>query len=244
MSSSGRLWLLPAYLNEQAKPDMFLPSACIQIIQSIRYFAVETPKIARHYLRAIGYVSDFSLTYLMPLNGDVSHTQMVDFLKPVKEGHDAALLSDAGCPAVADPGAHLVQLAHQLEIEVCPLVGPSSLLLALMGSGLCGQRFCFHGYLPTDKNMRAQKIRLLEQESRQQSQTQIMIETPYRNHVLFESLLLNMNSESLLCVAYDLHGPDQCIKTHTIQYWRTHPVVFKKVPCVFLLNASFVTCKE
>jgi 16S rRNA (cytidine1402-2'-O)-methyltransferase len=158
------------------------------------------------------------------------------FLKPAIEGKNVGIISEAGCPAVADPGAQLVKLAHEKNIKVFPLVGPSSIILALMASGMNGQNFCFHGYLPIEKNERIKKLKLLEENAKRNKQTQIFIETPYRNNQLFEDILKTCNPDTRLCIATDLTLSTEFIITKTISKWKQTKPELHKRPAVFLLE--------
>jgi 16S rRNA (cytidine1402-2'-O)-methyltransferase len=159
-------------------------------------------------------------------------------LAPLRAGRSAALMSEAGCPGVADPGARLVLAAHAESIPVVPVVGPSALLLALMGSGLNGQRFAFAGYLPTAPDARRQRLRELEQRSRREDETELFIETPYRNQAMLEALLATLSPSTQLCVAADLTGPQQSLRTQRVDAWRRQPPALERVPTVFLFLAA------
>jgi len=235
---SGTLWLLPVALGdtpwEQCLPAVTRETAC-----RLTHFVAENAKTARAELKRLGHplpLRDLAIEQLpeAPKAADVER-----LLAPLREGHDLGLMSEAGCPAVADPGALLVRRAHELEIAVKPLVGPSSLLLALMASGLDGQRFAFHGYLPAREPERSRRIAELQQESARQKQTQIFIETPYRNRALFAALLLNCRPATRLCLATDLTLPSEQIATRRIADWKASaPPNLDKRPTVFLLLAD------
>lgn len=173
---------------------------------------------------------------VLALDKHDSDPHLDSLLVPLLNGHDTGLLSEAGCPGVADPGAAIVAAAHLKGVRVVPLVGPSSLLLALMASGLEGQRFCFHGYLPIDKTERVKRIQRLEDQSRQRNETQFFIETPYRNDALFKDLVTTLSGETRLCLAVDLSLPTESIQTKRVKEWKKQTPNLNKRPCVFLIG--------
>ena len=233
----GHLLLIPVSLGDTAWQH-FLPTAVQERICGIHHFVVETPKAARAQLKRIAYPHPLQQTSITPLPPQADANMLDALLTPLFDGHDVGLLSDAGCPGVADPGALLVARAHQRNITVEPLVGPSSILLALMASGLNGQNFCFHGYLPVDAMQRDAAIHALETESRRLSRTQIMIETPYRNDRLFTALCKTCRPSTRLCVACELNTAGQWIATHHIAEWRQIPTPdLAQRPALFLLLA-------
>lgn len=202
-------------------------------------FVAENAKSARQFLKAAGYPRPLAETSISELNEHTPADALSRLLAPAVAGGQLGLLSEAGCPAVADPGASLVALAHHRGVRVVPLVGPSSLLLALMASGLDGQRFCFHGYLPIERASRNESIRKIEAASKREQQTQIFIEAPYRNARLFHSLLEVCQPSTRLCVASHLSLHDEQVTTRTIGQWREEPAPsLDKRPAVFLLLAS------
>ncbi|HRQ06024.1 MAG TPA: SAM-dependent methyltransferase, partial [Nitrosomonas halophila] len=217
--TSGTLYLIPAPLGEGDLAWM-LPVGVQQCLASLDRFIVEHPKTARHFLKQIGGVQPLQAIALEVLNEHTRAAELEALLAPLLAGNDVGLLSEAGCPGVADPGASLVRLAHQRHIRVVPLVGPSSILLALMASGLNGQRFCFHGYLPVEQATRNQKIAQLEKASIMADETQIFIETPYRNQRLLEALMQQCRPDTDLCVACHLTLADEYVVTRTIGEWR------------------------
>lgn len=236
-AKSSTLYLIPAPLGEGA-PGGLIPESVRAVVAALSYFIVEHPRTARRFLKQVGTGTPLQELRLAVLD---EHTRRDDFealLSPVLAGQDAGLLSEAGCPAVADPGADLVRLAHVHGIRVVPLVGPSAILLALMASGLNGQRFAFHGYLPTDPKQRKKRITELERESAARDQTQIFIETPYRNAKLFASIVEACRDDTLLCVAADLTLPTQQVAMKRIKEWRCGPPDIEKRPAVFLLLGS------
>ncbi|MFV0370896.1 MAG: SAM-dependent methyltransferase [Azonexus sp.] len=234
---SGTLYLIPVPLGPGAPPAA-LPPHTLAAVHPLRHFVVENAKSARAFLKAAGTALPLQELQLSELNEHSRPTDVAPLLTPLLAGHDVGLLSEAGCPAVADPGAALVALAQRENIRVVPLIGPSSLLLALMGSGLDGQRFAFHGYLPAKEAERAKAVRELEKESRQKRQTQLCIETPYRNPALFDALLRHCQPATRLCVATDLSLPGESIRTQTIAAWKKQtPPDIERRPTVFLFLA-------
>ena len=232
---TGKLYLVPAPIS-QADIAWVLPAAVQQCVAEISHFIVEHPKTARQFLKRLDCTCPLQELNIQILN---EHTRANDFLAlldPLLAGHDVGLLSEAGCPAVADPGAELIRLAHKNNIPVVPLVGPSSILLALMASGLNGQRFAFHGYLPVESAARASKIAELERISIHLKQTQIFIETPYRNQKLLEQLVKVCKDNTDLCVATDLTFSREMIATKSIREWRRALPDVNKIPAIFLLQ--------
>ena len=240
------LHLIPVPLSElaDADPSRSLTPDLLNLTRELRYFVVENAKSARAFLKTVQMpvpIAELSIQEL-PGRGKMgkSEAKKSDWdtlLKPIENGQDIGLLSEAGCPAVADPGSELVQRAHQRNITVMPHIGPSSLLLALMGSGLGGQRFAFHGYLPQDEASRKQALSKLEDESRRYGQTQIVIETPYRNRAFFESLINGLKPETQICVAADLTMPTQLILTKSAIAWKkSEAPQLDKRPAVFLFK--------
>jgi 16S rRNA (cytidine1402-2'-O)-methyltransferase len=231
----GALVLIPVALGEAPWQD-FLPAAVQQRAACIRHFVVETARAARARLKQIDYPGILRDTDIRELAADADAGAIDELLAPALAGEDIGLMSDAGCPAVADPGARLVARAHALGLKVTPMVGPSSILLALMGSGLNGQSFAFHGYPPVADEARDKHLRALEAESRRLQRTQIFIETPYRNERLFTALLRVCQPRTLLTVARDLTTADEYLHTRPIADWRRHPApALAKRPALFLL---------
>ena len=227
----GILYAIPSPLGGTAADA--LPASALLTVRSLRDFVVENAKTARAFLKSVG--CDSKEVQIRELNEKVS---VHELLQPIREQRSLGLLSEAGCPAIADPGALLVDAAHREGIRVVPLVGPSSIVLALMASGLEGQRFAFCGYLPRDPEGRKRKIKELEDRSRRERETQIFIETPYRNDALFASLLEVAASDCLLCVATDLTLRDEQIRTQSVARWRAGGHMIGKRPTVFLLLAA------
>lgn len=234
----GKLYLIPSGMGDQA--ELGLPAYALAPLQTIQHYVAENPKTARHFLKTLQLPIPLQQMQFSELSKHTAAQDLPQLLQPALEGHDLGLLSEAGCPGVADPGADLVRLAHQKGIEVRPLVGPSAILLALMASGMNGQCFAFQGYLPIDKVQRRKQLQFHEQLSAKQNQTQIFIETPYRNQAFFEDALESLKPQTLLGLAVDLLCPNQYIKTQSIQAWKKDPqkVDLHKRPCVFTIYAS------
>lgn len=234
--TAGTLYLVPTPLAEGVG-DASVPVPVRQRIRGIGYFIVEEAKSARAFLKALEHPQPLASLAIEPLPEKPGDGVLDGLLAPLLAGRDAALLSEAGAPAVADPGAALVRRAHQLGIRVAPLVGPSAILLALMASGLEGQRFAFHGYLPVDEAALAKRLKVLEADSRREHRTEIFIETPYRNDRLLRLIAATCAPATVLSVAADLTSPAETIQTRTIAAWRRKPGPIGKRPAVFLLQA-------
>lgn len=234
---AGTLYLIPVPLGPTA-PQESLPANVLATVRPLTYFVVEQAKTARAFLKAAGTDTPLQELQLEELNEHTKADALDRLLAPLRAGQDIGLLSEAGCPAVADPGANLVALAQRENIRVVPLIGPSSLLLALMASGLNGQRFAFQGYLPAKEAERTKALRDLESESRKRKQTQLFIETPYRNQAMFESILQTCLSTTQLTVATDLTLNSESVLTRTIAQWKKQtPPEIERRPTVFLLLA-------
>lgn len=235
--SLGTLYLIPVTLGDDVIQKA-LPPDVVSIAQKLDTFVVENEKTARRFLGAIKTHKPVRELTMLTLNEHTTDQELPALLAPLLEGRDIGLMSEAGCPGVADPGAKLAALAHRKGIRVAPLVGPSSILLGLMASGLYGQRFTFLGYIPSDKAARVQKLREIEQASRKNRETQIFIETPYRNQHLLEDILASCNGETRLCVACNVSLEAELIVTKRIADWKNTslPDLHKK-PTVFLLLA-------
>lgn len=234
----GTLYLIPCTLGD-TPPEQVLPQHVIAMARKISHFVVEQPKTARQFLAALKPEQPIQSLHFAILNEHTAAKDMTALLAPLLAGHDVGIISEAGCPGIADPGADLVNLAHSKAIQVVPLVGPSSILLALMASGLDGQRFSFHGYLPITEPERARAISKLEAESKKLKQTQIFIETPYRNDKMLDALLTCCRPQTLLCVATDITLPGEQILMYPISLWKLQPVPqLNKRPSIFLLLAK------
>lgn len=232
---AGTLYLIPSPISQE-NIAWVLPAAVQQCVAGLSHFIVEHPKTARQFLKQIGCKQPLQALQMQILNEHTSSKDLPELLQPLLAGHDVGLLSEAGCPAVADPGAELIRLAHKNNIAVMPLVGPSSILLALMASGLNGQCFAFHGYLPVESAARVQKIMELEKLSASLQQTQIFIETPYRNQKLLEQLVSVCRDTTDLCIASHLTFSSEMIATRTIKEWRRNLPDINKIPTIFLLH--------
>ena len=224
------LYLLPTPLSAEHTEQITL-SYNKAIIDTCTHFIVEELKTARRYLRAVDRTIDIDGKIFSVLNEHTPAQELTEIFKRLQENGNSILMSEAGCPGVADPGAVLVKMAHAKNIQVVPLIGPSSIIMAVMASGLNGQSFAFNGYLPKEKEQRTQKIRTLEKLSAQQSQW--FIETPYRNMQLIEELLSVLSSQTMLCMAANITAPDEFIKTKTISDWKKALPSINKIPCVF-----------
>ena len=233
--NAGTLYLIPAPLG-LGDIAWTIPSAVRQCIAGLNHFIVEHPKTARQFLKQVGCALPIQQISMEVLDEHTRPAEFEKLLAPVLSGHDTGVLSEAGCPAIADPGTGLVRLAHQKNIRVVPLVGPSSILLALMASGLTGQQFVFHGYLPVEPDRRTKKLVQLEKESIARDQTQIFIETPYRNQKLLESIVLACLGGTPLCIASNLTLAGEFISTRTIKEWKHALPNLSNQPTVFLLH--------
>jgi 16S rRNA (cytidine1402-2'-O)-methyltransferase len=236
--ANGRLYLVPTWLSEDAPPEAVLPAAVLARARSLECFVVENARSARRFLAACGHPKPMRELRLSTLDEHTDRASVPALLAPLLEGRDVGLLSEAGAPAVADPGAQLVAEAHARGIAVVPLAGPSSILLALMASGLEGQRFRFAGYLPVESAPRRARIAELERDSARHRETQVFIETPYRNDALLADVLHACKGGTRLCVAVDLTAPGEWIRMDTAEGWKSRPSpAIGKRPAIFLLLA-------
>lgn len=232
---SGKLYLIPVTLGDSDENRVF-PPLNKTIIDSIEDFIVENEKSARRFIKQILPEKSQQSLKLHSLNKFTEATEIPVFLDAAKKGKNMGLLSEAGCPGVADPGAEIVKLAHRFNIQVVPLVGPSSILLAMMASGMNGQSFTFHGYLPIDKKERKHEIKQLERISLEKNQAQIFIETPYRNMKFLEDLIQNLHPSTRICVACDLTLGTEFIKTATASEWKKIKADLHKRPAIFIIQ--------
>lgn len=233
---NGKLYLIPTIIAETTQ-DLVITPQLKNELPGIRHFLAENVRTARRFLSSLKIYESIETLHFDILDKDTKEETIETMLRPIIGGNNIGILSESGCPGVADPGALAVKVAHQLAIQVVPLVGPSSILLALMASGLNGQQFAFHGYLPIDSADALRSIRDFEKESRQKNQTQIFIETPYRNTGIFRNLINTLNAECLLTVALDITGPTEYIKTQRVKDWRKTAITLAKSPAVFLFLA-------
>jgi 16S rRNA (cytidine1402-2'-O)-methyltransferase len=231
----GKIYLIPTTLGGLDEPEKVLPDYNIKIVHQLDEFIVEQLRTARRFLSKIAHPLPIDQLKFHELNKHTHSNEISGYLTPVVKGKSIGLLSEAGTPCIADPGAVIVQMAHELGIEVVPLVGPNSIILALMASGFNGQHFTFHGYLPVDKQALLKKIRDIELASRESKQTQIFIETPYRNNQLLAKLFEVCKSDTKICIATNLTMESESIKTKRIHEWKKETVDLHKKPTVFLL---------
>lgn len=232
MSQYGKLYLLPVPISEDPINN-FIPEYNLTIVKQLVNFIAEDAKTARKFLKWFGYPK-IELAEIMLLNEHTKNGNILELIQPLLEGKDVGLMSDAGCPGIADPGAEVVKLAHQKNIEVVPLVGPSSIVLSIMASGFNGQNFAFIGYLPIDKPLRSKRIKELELLAVKHGQAQFFIETPYRNEQLLEALLSTLAPETQLFIGKDITGPSQFLCSKNVFDWIKSPKPnINKVPVVF-----------
>jgi len=232
--SKGTLYLLPVPLSENSVAQT-IPATQSALVNNLKTYIVENEKTARRWLKEMGLKTPQSELKLYPYGKHAEKHDFSIFFKELEKGEDVGLMSEAGCPAVADPGSDIVAEAHRRGIRVVPFVGPSSILLALMASGFSGQNFSFHGYLPIDKSQRTKRIKELENNSEKYRQTQIFIETPFRNNQIIEEIVRTCSDKTRLCVAVNLTGQDERIISLPIEQWRKQKVDFHKIPAIFLL---------
>ena len=228
------LYLLPVTLGETPLSNV-LPQYNSEVIAGIRHFIVEDVRSARRFLRKVDPQFDIDGSTFYELNKHTSPEAVAGYLKPLQAGNPVGVISEAGCPAVADPGADVVAIAQRKGLKVVPLVGPSSIILSVMASGFNGQSFAFNGYLPIKPDERAKKLRQLEQRIYNEDQTQLFIETPYRNGKMLEDILANCRPQTKLCIAANLTCEDEYVQTRTVKEWRGHVPELSKIPCIFLL---------
>lgn len=233
----GKLYLIPTTLGE-TEPLNVLPLTVKKTIEQIDTYIVENEKTARRFIKKINSSKSQGNLQLYPLNKFTDESDLPSYLEPCLRGINVGLISEAGCPGVADPGAAVVKLAHQQNIKVVPLVGPSAILLAIMSSGLNGQNFAFNGYLPIDKGERKQEIKRLERLSFEQNQSQLFIETPYRNNKMLEDLCNTLGGSTDICVACDITLSTEYIKTMPVNAWKKIKVDLHKRPTLFIIHKS------
>lgn len=234
-ASKGKIYLIPTLLAPNTEAQV-IPPYNLELIQNLDWFFVENIRSARRFISALKLGIDISSLEFSPLDKRSQREEINPQIEKILAGKSAGVLSEAGCPGIADPGALLVTLAQERGIEVVPLIGASSILLALMASGMSGQSFVFHGYLPIDKGQRAQHIKQLEKEVQKTGQTQIFMETPYRNEQLLKDILQHSQADTSLCIAANITAPDALIQTKRIAEWRKTPTDLHKKPCIFVLG--------
>lgn len=234
----GRLYLMPTLMGSE-QWEHVIPKEVAEIAKKTRHFAVENIKTARRYLRKLDREFPIDDSTFFILNKKTNPRDLQKMLVPLKDGFDVAIISEAGCPGIADPGADLVALAHQQGEFVSPLTGPSSILLGLIGSGFNGQSFCFNGYIPKDRKQRIAAFKEYEYLANKTGQTQIFMETPFRNNHLLEDLLNECMDNTFLCIACDLTLPTERVQTMTIEEWRKNAFSLDKRPTMFLIGKPF-----
>jgi 16S rRNA (cytidine1402-2'-O)-methyltransferase len=231
----GKLYLIPTTLGE-TEPLEVMPLSVKKVVEQIDYYIVENEKSARRFIKKISPKKAQPSLQLMLLDKYAEEIETTKYLDICKEGINVGLLSEAGVPAVADPGASIVKIAHQNNIQVVPLVGPSSILMAMMSSGMNGQNFAFNGYLPIEKGDRKRAIKELERLSKDKNQSQIFIETPYRNEKMFTDLKAALTPTTSLCIAADITLPSEFIKTMMIKDWKHQTPDLHKKPAIFIIQ--------
>lgn len=233
---SGKLYLIPTIIADHTQQQV-IPSQVKDALAGIKHFLAEDLRTARRYLSSLKVYSSIEELHLEVLNKETLANSIAQLMQPLTQGYNLGVISESGCPGVADPGSLAVAYAHAQNYQVVPLVGPSSILLSLMASGLNGQQFAFNGYLPVDANEASKKIKELEKESKLKNQTQIFIETPYRNNAVFKHLVNNLNADTRLTVALDVTGKEEVISTRHVSAWKSKPTEWPKAPAVFLFLA-------
>lgn len=235
MAKKGKLYLIPNTLGEP-NSAMTIPAGVLEISQQLKHFVAENEKTARRYLKSIGTVHPLNDLEFFVLNKHTDPNEIHNLIAPIFEGHNMGLISEAGLPAIADPGASVVQLCHQKGIHVVPCSGPSSIILALIGSGFNGQAFTFHGYLPIDRSERTSQLRYIENTALKSDVTQLFMETPFRNEKLFAQIAETCRPETHLCIALDITLTTEHIQTKTIHEWKKKLPKLHKRPCIFAIG--------
>ena len=235
--STGKLYVIPNVISDHTQSDV-IPEQVKAAIKACDVFFVENLRTARRYVSSLKLGLVIEDLHFELVDKKTSFEDCFDLIQPLLEGKVGGIISESGCPGIADPGARLVHLAHQFKVKTIPLVGPSSILLALMASGMNGQSFAFHGYLPIDRKERQQKLRELEKESKLKDQTQIFMDTPYRNEQLLFDILKVCRKDSFLCIAKDITGTNEEIITKSVGKWNVKDISLKKVPALFLLYGN------
>jgi len=236
--NKGILYLIPTPIGDNSSFEV-LPISVKKIVEELKYFIVENEKIARRFIKKIIPGKNQEELVLFPLNKFTTQEELNSYIRPCLDGISMGLLSDAGCPGIADPGAVIVSKAHKLGITVKPHIGPSSIILAMMSSGMNGQNFAFNGYLPVDKKQRTQSLIKYQRHSYKEEQAQLFIETPYRSGTLFAEMIKVLDPNTRLCVACDLSLLSEYIKTQSVLEWKKSRPNLNKRPCIFILQGSF-----
>lgn len=234
-TTTGKLYLIPTTLGETSALEV-MPISVKKVVELVSIYIVENEKTARRSIKAISPTKSQPSLTLLPLNKYTDVTEIPTYLDPCIKGESVGLLSDAGVPGVADPGAEVVKIAHQKGIQVVPLVGPSSILMAMMASGMNGQNFAFNGYLPIDSQQRKQELKRLEKLSSDQGQSQLFIETPYRNNKLLEDIINTVHPDTQICIACDITLPSEFIVTKSALFWKTNAPDLHKRPTIFIIH--------
>lgn len=232
--TKGTLYLIPTTLGDTAV-EAVMPASVKDVINIVDEFIVEDERSARRYLKKAGITKPLDTLVLHALNKHTRPEDVAGYLSAIDKGKNVGVVSEAGCPGIADPGADVVKIAHRKGIKVVPLVGPSSILLALMASGFNGQSFAFHGYLPKERGERIRKLKELERTAQQKDQTQLFIETPFRNQHLLEDIVTSCSPSTPLCIACDLTLPTELVRTQTIAEWKKQLPDLNKRPAIFLI---------
>ncbi|EAS19632.1 SAM-dependent methyltransferase [Nonlabens mediterrranea] len=237
MDNKGKLYLIPVTLGD-INPFEVLPLSIKKVVENINHYVVENEKTARRFIKSVVPSKPQPDLVLFPINKYTDPSEIPSYLEPCLQGKDMGVMSEAGVPGVADPGADVIKIAHQKGIQVVPLVGPSSILMAVMASGLNGQNFAFCGYLPIDKMERRKKIKELENRSLIEQQSQLFIETPYRNNKMMEELLLQLHPSTEVCIACDITLPTEYIKTMSVNLWKKQVPDLHKRPTIFMIHKN------
>ncbi|OED38989.1 SAM-dependent methyltransferase [Flavobacteriaceae bacterium (ex Bugula neritina AB1)] len=235
LDPKGKLYLIPTRLGDDV-PLEVLPISIKKVLEQVNHYIVENEKPARRFIKKVSPSKSQRSLIIHTVNKYTDATEIPSYLDPCLNGQSIGLLSDAGCPGIADPGAEVVRLAHEKGIPVTPLVGPSSILLAMMSSGMNGQNFCFNGYLPIDKTERKSTIKTLEKTSFEKQQAQIFIETPYRNDKMLADLISILHPNTRLCIASDITLTTELIITKTIEGWKNEEIILHKKPTIFIIQ--------
>ncbi len=233
--AKGKLYLIPTRLGDNA-PLEVLPISIKKIIETVDDYIVENEKTARRFIKKISSNKSQESLNIHIINKYTETSELPSYLNPCLDGRPVGLLSEAGCPGIADPGAEIVKIAHEKDIRVVPLVGPSSILLALMSSGMNGQSFTFNGYLPIDKSERKSALKKLERISFEHNQSQLFIETPYRNNKMLEEICMSLHNNTRICIACDITLPTEYIKTQTVKDWKHTNINLHKRPAIFIIQ--------